>query len=51
LSPIGEILVECLGSGQVDDEIELGRLFDGHVARIQPAQNFVDLVGGKMELV
>jgi hypothetical protein len=26
-------------------------LFDGHVARIPPAQNFVDLVGGKTELV
>jgi hypothetical protein len=37
---------EYLGGGEVDDEIELGRLLDRDVAWLRPAQNFVDQLGG-----
>ena len=30
---------ERLGGGQIDDEIEFGRLLDRNVARLRPAQN------------
>jgi hypothetical protein len=36
---------ERLGSGQVDDEIELGWLLDRQVARLRSMQNLVDIVG------
>ena len=42
---------ERLGGGQVDDEIELGRLLDRDVGRLRPAQNLVDIVGGAPEQV
>src|SRR5947209_13321486 len=42
---------KCLGGGKVDDEIELGRLLDWDVARLRPAQNLVDIVGGVPEQV
>src|SRR6516164_4458829 len=42
---------ERLGGGQVDDEIELGRLLDRDVARLCSAQNLVDVVGSAPELV
>jgi hypothetical protein len=37
---------ECPRGNQVDDEIELGGLLDRQVARLRPAQNLVDVVGG-----
>jgi len=37
---------ERLGGRQIDDEIEFGRLLDRDVARLRPAQNLVDIVGG-----
>jgi hypothetical protein len=37
---------ERLGGGQVDHEIELGRLLDRDIGRLGPAQNLVDIVGG-----
>src|ERR1700745_2461075 len=42
---------ERLSGGAIDDEIELGRLLDWDVARLRPAQNLVDIVGGAPELV
>src|SRR5262245_211787 len=47
----GDREAEYFGSRQVDDEIELGRLFDGDVARLRPTQNLVDIVGGAPEQV
>jgi hypothetical protein len=44
--PFGDREAKRFGSRQVDNEIELGRLFDGDVARLRPAQNLVDIVGG-----
>src|SRR2546425_4178307 len=43
---LGDLEVERLGGGQVDDEIELARLLDRDVARLCPAQNLVDKIGG-----
>src|ERR1700730_17946121 len=37
---------ERLGGREIDDEIELGRLLDRDVARLRPAENFVDIVSG-----
>ena len=34
------------GGGQIDHEIELGRLFDRQVVRLRSAQNLVDIIGG-----
>ena len=34
------------GGDEVDDQIELGRLLDGKIARLRPAQNLVNVVGG-----
>ena len=42
---------ERFGGGQIDDEIELGRLIDRDIARLRPAQNFVSIVGGTLKLV
>src|SRR5215470_9500704 len=42
---------EYLSGGKVDDEIELDRLLDREIARLCPAQNLVDIVGGAPELV
>ena len=36
-------------SGQIDDEIEFGRLLDWDVARLRPAQNLVSNVAGAAE--
>jgi hypothetical protein len=35
----GDREAEYFGSRQVDNEIELDRLFDGDVARLRPTQN------------
>src|SRR5205807_1280679 len=40
-----------LGGGEIDDEIELGRLLHWDVARLRPAQNLVGIVGGAPEQV
>src|SRR6476659_2441376 len=37
--------------GQVDNEIELGRLLDRKVGGLRPSQNFVDEVSGASEQV
>src|SRR5262249_44395913 len=37
---------ERLGCGQIDDEIEFGRLLDRKLARLRAAQNLVDIIGG-----
>jgi hypothetical protein len=37
---------EYLGGGEVNDEIELGRLLDRQVARLRPPQYLVDILGG-----
>src|ERR1700730_14316513 len=42
---------EHLGGRQIDDKIELGRLLDRDVARLHPAQNLVDKIGGAPEQV
>src|SRR6516164_1122468 len=44
--PLGDVQPERLGGGQIDDEIELGRLLDGDVPRLRPAKNLVDKVAG-----
>src|SRR6516164_6173449 len=36
---------ERLGGGEIDDEIELGRLLDWDVGRFRSAQNLVDEIG------
>jgi hypothetical protein len=38
-----------LGGGQVDDQIELGRLLDRDVTGLRPAQNLVYILGGAPE--
>jgi hypothetical protein len=40
-----QVEAECFRRRQIDDEIELGRLLDGDVARLCPAQNLVDKLG------
>ena len=42
----GDSQAERLGGGEVDDEIEFSRLLDREVARLRPAQDLVDHVGG-----
>src|SRR6516164_4921482 len=42
---------ESLGGGQVEDKVELGRLLDRKVARLRPAQNFVDILGSAAKQV
>src|SRR5262249_22578589 len=37
---------EPLGGGQIDDEIELDRLFNRKLARLGAAQDLVDVVAG-----
>ena len=37
---------EYLGGGEVDNEIELGRLLDRQIAGFGPTQNLIDIVGG-----
>src|SRR3974377_1000931 len=37
---------EGLGGGQIDDELEFGRLLDRDVGGLRPTQNLVDEVGG-----
>jgi hypothetical protein len=43
--------VERLGGGQIDDEIELGRLLDRDIAGLRPAQYLVGKIGGAPERV
>src|SRR5262245_44665929 len=40
-----------IGSGQIDDEIELGRLLDRDVASLRTTQNFIDITSGAPEQV
>src|SRR5262245_11260374 len=47
----GNFEAERLGSRQIDDEVELGRLLDRDVAGLRPAQNLVDQLGGAPEQV
>src|SRR5262245_36804214 len=42
----GEAKAERLRGRLVEDEIELGRLFDGQVARLRTLEDLVDIVGG-----
>src|SRR6516162_3964792 len=42
---------ERLGGGEIDDEIELGRLLDWDVGRFRSAQNLVDEIGSAPEQV
>src|SRR5262252_10703319 len=42
---------ERLGGGQIDDELEFGRLLDRKVGWICPAQNLVDIVARAPEQV
>src|SRR5262249_60581376 len=37
--PLREVQSKGLGGGEIDDEIELGRLLDGQVSGLCPAQN------------
>src|SRR5262245_59038501 len=37
---------ESLGGNQIDHQVELGRLFDWEIARLRPAQDFVDILSG-----
>src|SRR5262245_39132810 len=40
----GDFEAEYLGGGEVDNEIEFGRLLDGQVARLCPAEDPVDVL-------
>ena len=40
-----DLQAECLRGREIDDQIELGRLFDRDVGRLGPAQYFVDVLG------
>src|SRR5262245_15601163 len=42
---------ERLGRGQIDDEIEFGRLLDRDVARLRATQNFIDITSSAPEKV
>jgi hypothetical protein len=46
---LGDFQPERLGRGQVDDEIEFGRLLDGNVGRLRTAKNFIDQLSGAPE--
>jgi hypothetical protein len=43
---VWEIEAERLRCGEINDEIELGRLLDRDVRRLRPAQDFVRILGG-----
>src|SRR5262249_10159061 len=47
--PLGDVQPEGLGSGQIDDQIELGRLLDAQISRLCRAQNLVHIFGGAPE--
>src|SRR5712691_10382291 len=47
----GDVEAERLGRRQVDDEIELGRLFDRYVGRFRAPQDLVDIIGRAPPLV
>src|SRR5207302_5000074 len=40
---------ERSSGGEIDGEIEFGRLLDRYIAGLRPAQNLVDEVGGALE--
>jgi hypothetical protein len=44
-----DLQAQRFGGGQVDDEIELGRLLDRNVRGLRPTQNLVDEIGAAME--
>src|SRR5262249_13116070 len=48
---LGNLQSEHPGSGQIDDEIEFGRLLDRDVAWLGPSQNLVNIVCGTAEQV
>src|SRR5215510_10252640 len=49
--PLRDVQSKSLGGGQSDDEIEPGRLLDGQISGLCPAQNLVHVFGGPPELV
>ena len=44
-----EFEAERLGGFEVDDELEFGRLFDRHIGRLSPTQNFVHVLRSALE--
>ena len=42
----GDCQAEGLGGGQINDEVEFGRLLDRHIARVGTTQNLIDIIGG-----
>src|SRR5262249_27610212 len=48
---LGNLQSEHPGSGQIDNEVELGWLFDWEVGRLCAAQNLVDILGRAPEQV
>src|SRR5262249_4466995 len=47
----GDVQPKSLGAGQIDDEIERGRLLDRQISGLCPAQNLVHVFGGAPESV
>src|SRR5262249_5129216 len=47
----GDCQPERLGCCKINNEIELGRLLDRNFARLCPAKNLVDIIGGASERV
>ena len=45
----GDSQPKRFGSRQIDNEIEFGRLLDGEIARLGPAQNLVHILSGTPE--
>src|SRR3954467_10410103 len=48
---LGDGQAEHLGGREIDDQIELGRLFDREVSGLDPAQYLVDVLGTPPEQV
>src|SRR5215813_2599688 len=48
---LGNLQSEHPGSGQIDNEVEFGWLFDWEVGRLCAAQNLVDILGRAPEQV
>ena len=46
-----QLEAECLGDDEVDNQLELGRLFNRKLACLCAAQNFVDILGCTPEQV
>jgi hypothetical protein len=43
---LGHLEAEHLGGGEIEDQVELGRLLDRQVAGLCAAQNLIDIVRG-----